>query len=249
MTNLKDIFDENTRKLQEAHKIERERMEKEIQDVKSIAQKVKNDCLVKVSTIQSTIGKVINEKDNIGEKLKEYLAKESSFIEKDREVKNLHKAFSSIKSDYENKEKILEEKYKKQISDLLNEQKSQLSFIQKLKENYEKQVEELKIAPDNIKKQLELITSQKEQLQNMTDQKERDIQKLKTQIIDITDAVKVKMESLSIRESELKQYEEKLRLQPPVLLDPQVRKERDEANIEIRKLRLEIAELKTKTTQ
>lgn len=73
---------------------------------------------------------------------------------------------------------------------------------------------------------------------------DKKLQQLQYDIASATATIRVKSQSLDERETNIRKLEESIRLAPPKLLDPSIKKSRDDALIHLRQSKLELSQLK-----
>ena len=113
-----------------------------------------------------------------------------------------------------------------------------------IRNEYERKVEDLRKDLTDIKKERDESYKEREKLSVQLETTEKKLSTTQVQFAEACATINTKTKFLDKRELELKQFEDKLRAEPPKLLDPTLKRSRDEAITALRNIKLEMGKLK-----
>ena len=168
------------------------------------------------------------------------------------DVERLKQALVNLNEKHENIVRDLTSSHTRQVDDLNRKIQDKDAFIsqvegriQKLKEDFLVKLNEArsKSTPGEQAK-IGQLEKEKEELKNMLVAAERKMQEIHYNFASMESTMKMRNDMLLVKEKELEKKEEALMNAPPKLLDPTIKKTRDQALADLRNAKLELSKVK-----
>lgn len=209
------------------------------------------------------LNSAIAERDSSKQLLETFSGPNSEYKLKTREVDKLRedievmkKNFANTIANLNNEFKAKEDGHKAEIARLnakihVHEMQAVHTEqrIEKLKLEFLKEINETKkLPPDDHDKMVRALKERDEYASQLALESKK-LDKLQAEYAEKTADIKIKTKWLEEKEKELKSAEEIMKNAPPKILDPQLRKARDEALNNLRAVKLELGKLKEESMQ
>lgn len=130
----------------------------------------------------------------------------------------------------------------KKVADYETQVLTHNRHIEEMKMEFLKKMPSIDGIPRDFRDKFEALEKENSELKKSLIESEKKLKEVSTEAMSKSIALDFQLKHLQEREVELKNKEN----QPPVLLDPEIRKERDNALIELRKCKVELARFKSR---
>lgn len=201
------------------------------------------------------LDKLLAESAHDREELVSLREKQNQMIERTRENEALKKTLLEQQDNHMAAIKKKDDENRRQIAKLIatvNEKDGQLSQydgkIQKMKVEFLRQLTEARKMPADDLARMESLEKDKYELAVQLTAAEKKLQQLQHDYTEASTLIKVKQDALEKKEVELKLKEKELQNIQPKLLDPSLKKSRDEALDQVRHVRMELAKVRDEAT-
>lgn len=202
-------------------------------------------------THRETLNKLIKEHASERKELKDLQNKQMQFESQTAEIERLRQLSAKARVEFSNIENSLQEEHRKQLQTAVNEIKQWKNkvldietSIHDLKIRHLKEIEECKKLPHQERTRIEKIDKENLELKAQLDRSEKRFMDLNFEFTTATNAIKHKIEEVKAKEEELKVKEREINNAPPKLLDPMIKKDRDNALGELKRQRVDLTKVK-----
>jgi chromosome segregation protein len=205
---------------------------------------------------ESLIERLNTESKAYKQSLEIFKVKESDYLKNREQLESLKHAMATMKSMYDSMETKITEEKNIEIAKLVdkltqneqiiaqNEQKTE-----KIRQEFIGQINEVRKFALEHKNKLDIIATEKLTLQTQLDMSERKLSALQAEYANSIATLRVKQKQVEDREAEIKRTELEMRNAPPKLMDPSIRKARDDALANLRQSKIELTRAKDEAIQ
>lgn len=242
--------------LQSKHKLLEESFSKDLEAKNREVQKLKEDIVsVKNSYggFLSNINAENKSKDDeikfLRDKITEYQVQEARMAELSNTVSMLQNSHRVTLEKMTEEKKSEGDKMAKKVLELERKLAEREQDMEKIKQEYNKKLTDMTKIPQECKTKMEEYEKENGKLSVQLEASEKKLYSLQAEYAQILANVRSKQEHLREREEEVKKAERAVREAPPRLMDPSIRKARDDALANLRQAKIELTRTKDDTIQ
>jgi chromosome segregation ATPase len=205
---------------------------------------------------RATVEKLAAESRRDKEEITALKMKEAQYSRQTEEIDVLKKALDSMKAGYEGILARVAEEKKSEISIIskrLAEAEQQVSQhnqkVETMRQEFGRQLADAKKLPVSDKNKMEETEKENIRVQGQLEMSEKKLGALQAEYAQAVAGIRAKQEQLKEREEEVKKNELSIRNAPPKLMDPSIRKARDDALANLRQSKIELTKAKDESIQ
>jgi len=222
---------------------------KEIQKLQEEINSMKNNGTAILTNITAGNKAKENEIKQLKDKLNEYQGQEAKLSELSNALSTTQHAFRNLSTKMTEEKNLEVGKLNKKIIELENQLLQTEQKAEKAHQEFNKKLLELSKSPPEDKVKLQEIEKEYTRLSDQLVISEKKLSALQAEYAQAVASIKTKQDHLKEREEELKRAEKALRESPPKLMDPTIRKARDDALTNLRQAKIELTKTKDETIQ
>jgi DNA repair exonuclease SbcCD ATPase subunit len=173
--------------------------------------------------------------------------KQSIYEQQSNELKRVKEALESLKSTYDkinsklaDEKRVEVENANQKVSAMKEEVKEMKEIVEKVKQDCIVKIVEARKMPKEGMEKIEKYEIENKRLENLLDASEKKIASLQSEMVQIIANTNAKNVFLKHKEDEIRRMEEEVRNAPPKLLDPSLRRDRDDALATLRQAQIEL---------
>lgn len=208
------------------------------------------------NNFRQTIDKLTSEQKKDKDELSEMRSKTNVVEDQSAEIDRLKGVITTMHNNFQQSVKKMEDEHKTEVTKLRKKLDSaELAVtqtdkkIELLKLNFLKELNEAKRLPPEDQEKMNKLQKENEELNIQLISAEKKLQQLQFDFATASATIKTKTEILSEREADIKRAENELKHAPPKLLDPSIKKARDEALTNLRQSKIELGKVKEESLQ
>lgn len=242
--------------LQSKHKLLEESFSKDLEAKNREVQKLQEDIVSVKNSYGGFLANINAEnksKDDeikfLRDKITEYQVQEARMAELSNTVGVLQNSHRVTLEKIAEEKKSEGDKMAKKVFELERKLAERDQDMEKIKQEYNKKLTDMTKIPQECKTKMEEYEKENGKLSVQLEASEKKLYSLQAEYAQILANVRSKQEHLREREEELKKAERTFREAPPRLMDPSIRKARDDALANLRQAKIELTKTKDDTIQ